>query len=201
MQPEVYANMKQLAAFDKRTLSAMCASLIETAMELPRYQTMLEEARVSMGEVHVKPDPRKARKQEHRPSVTEEEETYSEEEKMTERGFISDGKGGYVAADLTEDDEMAWDLHKAQLVRPGITPDQQARLFSMIATGQLSREQALEMMTLQAPAEGQTKEEKRAEMQADLLKTTGIQKEKAQKMDEMLPELKELMEGLAKLKS
>lgn len=177
MQPETYQKMKQLAQFDRRTLSAMCASLIETAMELPRYQTMLEEARVSMGEVHVKPDPRKARKQEHRPSVTEEERQAA----MKVLGIEAEGE--------TEE------------VRPVVTPDQQSRIFSMIATGQLSKEQALEMLSYQAPAEGQSKEEKQMEMKADLLKTTGEQEERVQKMEEMLPELKELMEGLAKLKS
>ncbi len=69
MEPDVYAQMKLLAKYDRRTLSAMCATLIQTALELPRYQSLLAEARVALGEEVVKPDPRKARKQEHRPAV------------------------------------------------------------------------------------------------------------------------------------
>ncbi len=69
MEPDTYAQMKLLAAYDRRTLSAMCATLIQTALELPRYQSLLAEARVALGEEVVKPDPRKARKQEHRPAV------------------------------------------------------------------------------------------------------------------------------------
>ncbi len=44
LQPEVHSAIKQLAQFDRRTISAMCAELLTAALQLPKYRGMLEEA-------------------------------------------------------------------------------------------------------------------------------------------------------------
>ena len=59
-KPELFAEVKTLAKHNRRTLSAMAAELIAEAVNMPKYQTQIEEA-----EVHVpaKPDPRKQERQ------------------------------------------------------------------------------------------------------------------------------------------
>lgn len=228
MQPEVYAKMKLLAAFDKRTLSAMCASLIETAMELPRYKAMLDEARVSMGEEHVKPDPRKARKQEHRPITTEEErqaamrvlgiqiepdlptvwsveaaKARQEASEGMEEELVDDGQGGlYNAAyykGMSLDEIKAWD--KAM----------DAHIEETQAVPKMSSAQKAKLQTLRRAGEI-TREEYNSvavsqpieEGEDKLVKEVDMKVELQKTLNEQpgqLKELRDLIEAMEKLKA
>ena len=44
MQPEVYAAVLTLCNLTGKTKSNMCSELIETALKIPKYRTLLEEA-------------------------------------------------------------------------------------------------------------------------------------------------------------
>ena len=57
MQPDLYAEVRTLAKHNRRTLSAMCAELIQHALNTPTYKQKMEEALIV---VHPKEDPRMA---------------------------------------------------------------------------------------------------------------------------------------------
>ena len=57
MQPDLYAEVRTLAKHNRRTLSAMCAELIQHALKTPTYKQQMEEAVIV---VPPKEDPRMA---------------------------------------------------------------------------------------------------------------------------------------------
>ena len=57
MQPQLYSEVRTLAKHNRRTLSAMCAELIQHALNTPTYKQQMEEALIV---VPPKEDPRMA---------------------------------------------------------------------------------------------------------------------------------------------
>ena len=202
MEVDTYARMKTLAKFDRRTLSAMCAELISTALALPKYKEMYEEACLSVGEVPAKPDPRTARKQEHRPEPTANanphEQLAARIKAEADAGrFHPDAPdmveidGGLLSADTTAEELAALAAHqsmvKATHVRPiRKTPEQQAKILELFKAGAISQEDVNRLMSPQVPDQGQPREEKEVDMRGDLLKTIGEQDSRLKKMEEMM---------------
>ena len=57
MQPQLYSEVRTLAKHNRRTLSAMCAELIQHALKTPTYKQQMDEALIV---VPPKEDPRMA---------------------------------------------------------------------------------------------------------------------------------------------
>lgn len=197
MQPEVYSRMKTLAKFDRRTLSAMCAELIDQAMRLPKYQAMFDEAVVSVGEVPTQPDPRSTRKQEHRPITIPaaiKEEDRERYEAFARAEAIRQAEEG----PQTEDGQLAAQLSSANIrhtqAMPQGTRAQQQKLQQMRLDGKLTAEEFIAVGSSQVLKEDEDKLVKEVDMKLDLLKTIGEQ-------PQQLDQLKALVEAMEKLKS
>lgn len=163
MQPATYAAVMTLVNVTGKTKSNMAAELIEHALKDEKYKALLAEAD---GAQTVKPkeDPRTESRQKsfHRqPSkaVKEEAENISYQEMVNTQA------------------------------RPVFSPEEQSKLFSMVAAGVITKEKAVEMMSYQPPAPGQDKEEKQADMRQEMLSALGEQDDRLSRMEALIAQL------------
>ncbi len=159
MQPATYAAVLTLVNVTGKTKSNMAAELIEHALKDEKYKALLAEADEAQT-VKAKEDPR---------TESRQKTFHRQPSKAIKEEAESYSTGG--------------------MARPVFSPEEQSRIFSMVATGVITKEQALEMMSYQPPAKGQDKEQKQADMRQEMLSALGEQDDRLSRMEALIAQL------------
>lgn len=177
LQPDTYAKVMTLMNVTGKTRSNLASDLIEHALNSDKYRELLSQADDAQT-VKPKDDPR-----------TESRRGSYHRQPSAKTELVSDGKGGLIDPTLSEDDNLHIELSKAQQARPVMSQDEYHRVMRKVWSGEMSQEQALEMLSFQTPAPGQSKDEKQMEMRGELLQAIGEQDERIKRMEEMMAKI------------